>query len=227
MTGLLDLVLWVGVPYASFAVMVVGLLYRWSTDGIAWELTARASGFFDNRSMGLAALAFHGGLFVVLGGHVMGILGAWFGVSEFVERFAVLGTLGGFVALFGAFLALYRRIASPRLRAMSRPQDYLVQVLLVSIFMSGLYEEIFGIFGLVRTVGKWFVSLALFSPQVSLIANAPLGIRVHVLLTMVFWAVFPFTKLAHFLTVPLTYLVRPYISMRRHDGPVAEDATER
>lgn len=221
MTSPLDLVLYVGVPYAAFVVMVGGLLYRFRGDGIAWGLTARASGFFGDRTMGIAALAFHGGLFVVLGGHVLGILGAWFGVSELVERFAILGTLGGFLALFGACLALYRRFASPRLRAMSRPQDYLIQALLVLIFVTGLYEEVFGVFGLVRTVGKWFVSLFLLSPNVALIANAPPAMRVHVLLTMVFWAVLPFTKLAHFLTVPVGYLVRPYISVRRHE-PAAE-----
>ncbi|MFB6095551.1 MAG: respiratory nitrate reductase subunit gamma, partial [Halodesulfurarchaeum sp.] len=61
------------------------------------------------------------------------------------------------------------------------------------------------------------------SPNVSSVAGAPLAVRVHIIVTMLFWAYFPFTKLVHLFSAPVGYLVRPYISIRAYGGGAARE----
>ena len=48
-------------------------------------------------------------------------------------------------------------------------------------------------------------------------AEAPLVHRLHALLAMALFALWPFTRLVHAFTAPLGYLVRPYV-VYRHRG---------
>lgn len=215
----LDLLLYVALPYVSLVLFFGVPLYRRRTEDVAWDWTTRASGLFDNRGIGLASLFLHWGLLLVFAGHLLGFVGGWFGESSLIDLFYWVGAIGGVAALFGSTLALYRRVVSPRMRAMSTPQDYVIHLLLIGILGTALYESIaVGVFGLSATIGKWFISLFLLSPNVEAVANAPLPLRIHVVLTMVFWAYFPFTKLVHLWSAPLGYLVRPYISTRRYES---------
>lgn len=212
-----DYVLYVGFPYVALALFFLVPLYRRQTEDIAWGWTTRASGFFDNKGIGLASLLFHWGILFVIVGHVLGFLGGWWDISELVDLFFWIGAVGGIVALLGSAMALYRRTVSKRMRAMSTSEDYLIHVLLIIILGLALYQSlVMGVFGLSLTAGQWFISLFTLSPEVSLIASAPIAVRLHVLFSMLFWAYFPFTKLVHMWSTPLGYLIRPYISTRRY-----------
>lgn len=214
----LELVLYVGLPYAAIALFVLVPIYRKRTNDIDWNWTTRASGLFDNRGIGIASVCLHWGLLLVFAGHLLGILGAQVG-APYVDVFFWIGAIGGVLALFGSLLALVRRTLSPRMRAMSTPQDYLIHLFLIVILGSALwFSLVVGVFGLSYTVFPWFVGLLTLSPQVSGVAGAPLAIRVHVVASFLFWAYFPFTKLVHLWSAPLGYLVRPYVSTRRHES---------
>lgn len=215
----LDLVLYVGLPYVAIVLFFVVPVYRKWTNDIAWDWTTRASGLFDNRGIGIASLFLHWGLLFVFVGHLLGIAGAVLGAQTYVNVFFWIGAIGGVAALFGSLLALIRRTLSPRMRAMSTPQDYIIHLFLIAILSLGLYESlVVGVFGVSLTVMKWFVGLFTLSPNVGTVVSAPLAIRIHVIVTMLFWAYFPFTKLVHLWSAPLGYLVRPYISIRRYES---------
>lgn len=215
----LDLLLYVGVPYIAIALFFIVPVYRKTRHSIEWDWTTRASGLFDNRGIGIASLFLHWGLLFVFVGHLLGIVGAWLNVSSLVDIFYWIGAIGGVSALFGSLLALSRRTFSPRMRVMSTPQDYIIHLFLITILSLGLYESlVLGVFGLSMTIFQWFISLFTLSPNVGPVAGAPFVLRLHVIVTMVFWAYFPFTKLVHLWSVPLGYLVRPYISMRRYES---------
>ncbi|MFB6267647.1 MAG: respiratory nitrate reductase subunit gamma, partial [Halodesulfurarchaeum sp.] len=208
----LDLVLYVGLPYVALALFVLVPIYRRMTRDIDWDWTTRASGIFDNRGIGLASLLLHWGLLFVLAGHLVGFAGAWFAMPFLVDVFFWVGAVGGIAALVGSVMAVYRRLVNPRMRAMSTLEDYLVHVFLIAILSLALYESlVLGAFGVSMTVGHWFLSLFTLSPNVSSVAGAPLAVRVHIIVTMLFWAYFPFTKLVHLFSAPVGYLVRPYI----------------
>lgn len=212
-----EYVLFVGFPYVAIVLFFLVPLYRWHTEDIAWGWTSRASGIFDNKGIGLASLLLHWGIFLVWAGHLIAFLGGWWNVSGVVDLFFQIGAVGGVAALLGSSMALYRRLVSKRLRAMSTYEDYLIHVLLITILGLALYTSLVkGVFGLSLTAGQWFVSLFTLSPEVSLVAGAPLAVRLHILFAFLFFAYFPFTKLVHIWTAPLGYLIRPYISTRRY-----------
>jgi len=220
-----ELVLYVALPYVAVVLFFLVPIYCKRTNDIACDWTTRASGPFDNRGTGLASLFLHWGLLLVFVGHLLGIAGSLVG-GPYVDIFFWIGALGGVGALFGSLLALFRRILSPRMRAMSTPQDYIIHLLLTAILAPALYYSIVvGAFGLSYTVFPWFVSLFTLSPAVDWIAGAPLPVRIHVVASFVFWAYFPFTKLVHLRSAPLGYLVRPYISMRRYESIYPEGRT--
>ncbi len=133
--------------------------------------------------------------------------------------------IGGVMTLLGSIIALCRRIFIPEVRAMSsQVDDYLVHVFLIAILTIALYQVIFQeTFGLVYAVAPWFASIWAFSPDPELMEGATLLTQIHVGLALLFFAYFPFTKLAHFWTLPINYLVRPYQSMRTNrlhsEGP--------
>jgi nitrate reductase gamma subunit len=54
-------------------------------------------------------------------------------------------------------------------------------------------------------------------PDVEAMAAAPIQFHIHVLVGMLLFAIWPFTRLVHAFTAPLHYLFRPYIVYRSRD----------
>ncbi len=212
--------LFVGLPYIALFLMVFVPIYRLWINPINWDWTTRSSGFFGNQSLGIASPLLHWGILFLFLGHVIGIFGVALGFP-FVGIFFWIGGVGGVVAFVGSVLALTRRLYLRRMREMSTPQDYIVHILLLAMLGLGIYPAVFqGVFGVSFSVFPWFISIFKLSPDISLIANAPLISRIHVVVTMFFWVYFPFTKLVHLWSYPFRYFTRPYISMRRFEIPI-------
>jgi len=205
--------LWGSFPYLCivlfFTVPVTRMIFRpfsWST---------RASGLFGRRLLGAASLLFHWGLLLVLLGHLSGLIGGVLGWDAAIGFFYWAGLLGGIMVLVGSALALYRRLTSPEVRAMSQAEDYVVHVFIIGIVSLALYQVlVHRIFGIAYGASSWAASLWTLSPQPELMASASLLTKLHVLLALTFFAYFPFTKLVHFWTFPINYFVRPRLSMR-------------
>ncbi len=65
----------------------------------------------------------------------------------------------------------------------------------------------------------WFRSLFYFHPEVALMVNIPVAFKIHIVVAMVLFIIWPFTRLVHALTVPLHYVFRPYTVYRTRGGP--------
>jgi len=61
-----------------------------------------------------------------------------------------------------------------------------------------------------HTAVPWLVSLFALSPQPAYVAALPLIPKLHILGGFFIIALCPFTRLVHLVTVPITYLWRPY-----------------
>jgi len=180
--------------------------YAWST---------RASGIFSRQLLGVASTIIHWGLVLLLIGHVVGLIGGVLGSAAAVEFFFWSGLIGGILLIVGSSMALLRRIVSAQVRAMSRPEDYIVQCFLIAIVGIALYQVlVHRIFGITYTTSSWTASLWTLSPQPELMESASFLSKLHVFLALLFFAYFPFTKLVHFWTFPVNYLVRVPQSMR-------------
>ncbi len=206
--------LWGVFPYVAFtlffAVPVIRMVFR------PYSFTTRASGLFNRRTQGVAMHLFHWGIFAVLAGHVCGFVGGSLGLDVWIDPlFYWLALIGGLMTLAGALIAFIRRIVVPEVRAMSQVDDYLVLVFLIAILGIALYQVVFQqIFGFVYAVAPWFASIWAFAPDPVAMEGASLLTQIHVFLALTLFAYFPFTKLVHFWTLPVNYLVRPYQLMR-------------
>lgn len=167
--------------------------------------------------MGIAALALHWGILTLFAAHIIGCVGGVTISAGWVHTFHWVGLVAGMVTLYGASLALIRRIIVPELRATSQVDDYLVLVLLIPILATGLYPVVSDkTFGISYTVAPWVRDVLTLDPQLRAMAGVATITKVHIVLSMAFFAYFPFTKMVHVWTVPLRYLVRPYQSIRSY-----------
>jgi nitrate reductase gamma subunit len=202
-------------PYIALTLFFVVPIIRRHFGGFAW--TTRASGFFERPAMGIAALAIHWGLIVLVTGHLFGLIGGLAVKAGWVDLFHWIGLAGGVAVFYGFCLALIRRIVVPEMRAVSQVDDYLVLCLLIAIVSAGLYPVIADkSFGLSYAVAPWVRDIFTLSPEVGGMAGLALISKIHVILAFAFLAYFPFTKMVHMWTLPLGYLARPYQTMRSY-----------
>jgi nitrate reductase gamma subunit len=205
--------LWGVYPYLCIVLFFTVPVIRMTTRPFSWS--TRASGLFGRKMLGIASLLLHWGLFLVLAGHLVGLIGGVLGIEAAIGFFYWTGLLGGFTVLAGSVMALTRRVRVPEVRAMSQPDDYVVLLFLIGIVGLALYQVVVHrIFGVAYTASSWAASLWTLSPQPDLMASVSLITKLHVLLALTFFGYFPFTKLVHFWTFPINYFVRPRISMR-------------
>ncbi len=205
--------LWGVFPYLCIVLFFVVPIIRMATRPYSWS--TRASGLFGRQLLGIASTLFHWGLVLLLAGHVVGLIGGVMGSRSAVDFFFWSALIGGLLVLVGCFMALMRRIQVAEVRAMSRPEDYVIQVFLIAIVGIALYQVLVDkIFGIAYTASSWAASLWTLTPQPELMESASFLTKLHVFLALLFFAYFPFTKLVHFWTFPVNYFVRVPQSMR-------------
>jgi nitrate reductase gamma subunit len=220
----LDTLLWIIVPYLAVATFVLGHAWRYRYDKFGW--TTRSSQLYESRLLRLGSPLFHFGILLVIGGHVFGIL-----VPEAATRAAgisetayhavavALGTVSGVMTVAGLAILIYRRrVTGPVFSATTR-NDKAVYVLLAATLLAGLSTTVLGNllghpYDYRLTVAPYFRSVFYFRPDAGLIASAPVGFQVHVMLAWVLFAAWPFTRLVHVFSAPVGYLTRPYIVYR-------------
>ena len=205
--------LWGVFPYICIVLFFVVPIIRMATRPYSWS--TRASGLFGRQLLGVASTMFHWGLVLLLAGHVVGLIGGVMGSRSAVDFFFWSALIGGILVLVGSIMALIRRIGSAEVRAMSRPEDYIIQLFLIAIVGIALYQVLVDkIFGIAYTASSWAASLWTLTPQPELMESASFLTKLHVFLALVFFAYFPFTKLVHFWTFPVNYFVRVPQSVR-------------
>lgn len=225
----LDVLLWVAAPYATIAVLVLGSVWRFRYDRFGW--TTRSSQLYESRLLRLASPLFHFGLLVVIVGHVIGLLipESWtaaLGVSEFAYHVVAvgLGAIAGVCTLVGVMLLVYRRRRNGPVFSSTTVNDKAMYLVLVGAIVLGLLTTVLanGItegYNYRATVSPWFRSILIFQPEPALMSSVPWSFKAHILVGMLLFALFPFTRLVHALSgfAVVRYLFRPYIVYRSRD----------
>lgn len=217
---------WGALPYISFTVLIVGTLYRYAVGERGW--TTKSSEFLSKSSLKYAGPMFHLGLFMAVGGHLIGILVPksltdGVGISEhFYHIIALAGGIpAGILFFLGFFLLMQRRFTYPKMKVnTSKIDGWLYLILFLSIATGCLATAlnatgILGDFNYRETISPWFRSLLMFQPDVSLMENVPLIFKCHMLMWMTTAIIFPFTRLVHCLSFPFEYFFRSNIVYRR------------
>lgn len=221
--------LWGVLPYVMLVVLVGGTVWRYRYDKFGW--TTRSSQLYESRLLRIGSPMFHIGILVVFIGHVGGLVipESWteaVGISEGLYHFNALlfGGIAGVLTLGGLAILVYRRRTTGPVFMATTRNDKLMYVVLVVTIALGLWTTIVSVgagheaHNYRETVSPWFRSLFILQPDVAAMAAAPFQFHAHVLVAMVLFTIWPFTRLVHAFTAPLHYLFRPYIVYRSRDA---------
>ena len=218
---------WGALPYIAIAVMVVGTVYRYQTGERGW--TTKSSQFLAKGSLKIAGPMFHLGLFMALGGHVIGVLIPKFltdgaGIDEHLYHIIALGggIPAGILFFLGFFLLMQRRFGNPKMQVNTSTMDGVIYAVLFLTIVTGFGGTLLNAVGLLgddfnyrETISPWFRSILMLSPDISLMENVPLIFKAHMIMWMITAILFPFTRLVHCLSFPFEYFSRRPIVYRR------------
>lgn len=219
-------------PYLAITIMVLGSIIRYDRDPFTWK--SKSSQLLSRRSLVIGSVLFHVGVLIVAAGHAVGLLTpiAVFdaiGISHGAKQVlaVVVGGIAGAMALVGGLILLARRFLNPRIRANSSTGDNLVILLLVGQLVLGLgtvFPTLSHLDGseMVKFMA-WAQGIVYFQPGAAEhIAEVHWIYKGHILLGLLIFAVFPFTRLVHMVSAPVRYLWRPgYQIVRSRRGAKA------
>ncbi|MCX6430474.1 MAG: respiratory nitrate reductase subunit gamma [Actinobacteria bacterium] len=224
-----SILLWSVMPYVAIGSFVIGLVWRYRYDKFNW--TTRSSQIYEGSMLRVASPLFHLGLFAVIGGHIVGLLipKKWtdaIGLSQEMYHFGAIsmGGFAGVATLSGITMLVYRRRTTSTVFAETTKNDKTMYVFLIATLLAGCSATLSsaGVIGhehnYRETVSPWFRSILLFQPDGSLMEQAPLAFRIHAVIGMSLFIIWPFTRLVHALSAPIGYVFRPPIVYRTRDG---------
>lgn len=211
---MLDLFLFVGLPYIALVLMVVLSVYRYRTQRFTYS--ALGSQFLESNQLRWGSLSWHYGILILLVGHLIPVLlpGVWQALTSipaFLIGVEVIGIVAAFLALTGLLVLVYRRSTSARVSAVTTTADYLLLILLIAQVLVGVSVATGARWGAIwstSTTTPYLWSLATFQPQPEYITGLPPTVKLHLVLAWCIFMVVPFTRLVHIFSVPIAYLWR-------------------
>ena len=206
-------------PYIAITIMVVGAIARYERDPFTWK--SSSSQLLRRKQLIWGSILFHVGILIVFFGHLFGLLLPIefydaLGVSHTFKQLlaAIGGGTAGVMALVGGLMLAHRRFADPRVRATSSFWDSAIILILVAQLILGIGTVPVSLENLdgheMTLLMSWANGIATFdSEAASYIAQTHWIFRAHVLLGLMIFVIFPFTRLVHMLSAPVRYIWRP------------------
>lgn len=210
-------------PYLCGTVFLAGSWLRYDYGQYTWR--ASSSQMLDKKGMRFASNVFHIGILGIFFGHLFGLLTPHWMYEPFLaiatkQKIAMgAGGVFGIMTLVGGFLLLKRRLLNPRIRATSTRADIVILGILVVQCTLGLSSILFSMHhldgaGMMKLVG-WAQAIVTFQGGASQWLDGVEWIyRVHLILGMTIFLVFPFTRLVHVWSAPVEYFTRRYQVVR-------------
>jgi nitrate reductase gamma subunit len=213
---MLDVILFVVFPYVAVALAVGGTVYRYLTN--QFSFTSLSSQFLESDIQFWGSTLWHYGIIPTLLIHLAGfvipkVMVALHSTPETLYLSELAGKVFGLMALVGAGALLVRRLISSKLRIVTTPADWVILILLLFQVFLGMWIAFgyrWGATWFVHTVTPWVVSLATFQPVPQYVAALPWIPKLHFLNATLLIALFPFSRLVHMVSFPVTYLWRRF-----------------
>ncbi|MCX7663721.1 MAG: respiratory nitrate reductase subunit gamma [Tepidimonas fonticaldi] len=212
-------------PYICLTVFLLGSLLRFDRDQYTWK--SDSSQLLRAGQLRWGSNLFHAGILFLFFGHTVGMLTPHFVYEPFMSAGTkqvlamVSGGLFGVLGFVGVSLLLHRRLTDPRIRATSRTSDIVLLWLLWAQFALGLATIPFSAQHLDGSVmlmlAEWAQRIVTFrSGTAELVADVGWVFKVHMVLGMTIFLIFPFTRLVHVWSgfASVAYLWRPYQIVR-------------
>jgi len=223
-------------PYICLAVFFMGSLARFDRDQYTWK--SDSSQMLRKGQLRWGSNLFHIGILFLFFGHLFGLLTPhWFYegflAADVKQRIAIYaGGVAGAVCFVGLSLLLHRRIFDPRIRLTSHRTDLAVLVILWVQLTLGLitlpYSYSHSDGSAMLILAEWAQRIVTFQPDAANLVVMDWPYKVHLVLGMTIFLLFPFSRLVHvwsgFGTV--AYLFRPYQTVRSRRLNLPADKAE-
>ena len=205
-------------PYICLSVFLIGSLIRFDREPYTWR--SQSSQLLRRRQLMWGSNLFHVGILVILFGHTGGLLTPVvvfeaLGISHTAKQLTaiVVGGVAGIMCLAGLLMLLHRRLSDSRIRRNSSFADIAILVLLLAQLLLGLgtifvsLNHLDG--GEMVALMSWAQHIVTFRlGAADFVAHVSPVFKVHLVLGMTLFLVFPFTRLVHIWSAPIWYLGR-------------------
>ncbi len=211
-----DTVLFETFPYLAVVIAVVGSIVRYRRDRFSYS--SQSSQFLGSGALFWGIVSWHYGVLLILGAHLLAFLfpGWWGTLILSPDRLYVLEVIGlslAVVTLAGLCTLIIRRLVNQRVFAVTTKLDWVVLVALLAQVALGFWVALayrWGSDWYLHTAVPWLRSLIVLDPEIQHVTVLPWVVKAHMLGGFVLLVLFPFTRLVHIVTAPLTYIWRPY-----------------
>ncbi len=219
-------------PYIALSVGIIGTIARYERDPFTWK--SSSSQLLRRKQLIMGSVLFHVGILIIFFGHLGGLLTPiWIfdalGISHGAKQVlaVVAGGFAGLLMLAGGSMLLHRRLFDARVRATSTFADTGILVLLMAQLILGLSTIFVSLQHLdgheMTKFMSWAQGILTFQAGAAdYVADVALVFKLHLVLGLSIFLLFPFTRLVHMLSVPLRYLTRPgyqIVRSRRKNTP--------
>ncbi len=212
-------------PHIAFAVFWFGLFTRFILANKT--IQAKSTQLMTKKGAKWGSNLFHYGIIVVFFGHFTLFLPEdiyHLVMSTETKRMIaiIFGSIFGILTFIGLIILISRRTADTRLRVNSRFADYFILVLL-------LIETILGLISVFTTassplenytsLGVWTQKVITFQPEAgAMIAGHSIVYKIHFVIGLLVFMIFPYTKLMHMIVYPIAYFFRSGYQLVRKRG---------
>lgn len=205
-------------PYICLSVFLIASVIRFDREQYTWR--SQSSQLLRRRQLMWGSNLFHVGILVILLGHTGGLLTpvAFFealGISHTAKQLVaiVVGGVAGSACLVGLLLLLHRRLTDPRIRITSSFADIGVLVILLVQLLLGLGTIFVSLNHLdgseMVALMEWAQHIVTFRPGAAeFVGGVSLIFKIHLVLGMTIFLIFPFTRLVHIWSAPIWYIGR-------------------
>jgi nitrate reductase gamma subunit len=211
-------------PYVCLSVFLMGSLARFDRDQYTWK--SDSSQLLRKRQLRWGSNLFHIGILFLFGGHTVGLLTPHFIYEPFISPgdkqmvAVVAGGIAGVICFIGLTMLLHRRIFDDRIRLTSHRTDLFILVILWVQLVLGLITLPFS-FGhsdgsVMLVLSDWAQRIVTFRPDAAGLVALDWPYKVHLVLGMTIFLLFPFSRLVHVWSGfgTLAYVFRPYQVVR-------------
>ncbi len=222
-------------PYICLAVFLMGSLARFDRDQYTWK--SDSSQLLRKGQLRWGSNLFHIGILFLFGGHTVGLLTPHFIYEPFISPAqkqlvaVVAGGMAGAICFIGLSLLLHRRIFDPRIRLTSHRTDLFILIILWVQLSIGLITLPFSLShsdgSVMLALSDWAQRIVTFRPDASGLVALDWPYKVHLVLGMTIFLLFPFSRLVHVWSGfgTLAYVFRPYqvVRSRRLNVPTSHN----
>ena len=211
-------------PYLAVVIFALGSLVRFEREQYSWR--SGSSQLLRRRQLRIGSNAFHVGILFLLFGHTVGLLtphevyGLLITAPQKQMLAIISGGLAGALCFIGLTMLLHRRLADPRIRATSSFADITILVLLWLQLVLGMATLPFSLAHrdghMMMQLSHWAQHVVTFQPDAAgYLKDVGWVFKAHILLGITLFVAFPFSRLVHIWSAPVTYVFRPYQLVRR------------